>query len=62
MKTVFIASSRKWYAEVKHIKWRLDSFGVKGYYPYFKYHDETAELDPKIKKQLTHRFANYRCF
>jgi hypothetical protein len=53
MKTVFVASSRRYYPQVKAIKTRLDALGVKGFYPYFEYHDDRAEIDESIKKKLT---------
>ena len=34
MKSVFVASSRKFYDTVFEIKEKLDSIGVKGFYPY----------------------------
>ena len=53
MKTVFVASSRRYYDQVKEIKRQLDDFGVKGFYPYFDVHDDASELDEEKKKQLT---------
>lgn len=53
MKTVFVASSRKYYDKVKDIKRQLDDAGVKGFYPYFEYHDDRAEDDEEKKKELT---------
>lgn len=55
MKTVFVASSRKYYDQVKEIKDQLDRLGVKGFYPYFEYHDGSAEDDEEKKKELTLR-------
>jgi hypothetical protein len=55
MKSVFVASSRKYYDQVKEIKKRLDELGVKGYYPYFEYVDDQIEVDVETKKQLTLR-------
>lgn len=53
MKAVFVASSRKYYDEVREIKKELDARGVKGFYPYFEYHDEEVEADQEQKKKLT---------
>ncbi len=53
MKSFFVASSRKYYDTVKEIKKKLDVLGVKGYYPYFDFHDESIETNEEIKKQLT---------
>lgn len=53
MKTVFIASSRRYYDQVKTIKKELDAKGVKGFYPYFDFHTGEAENDEELKKKLT---------
>ncbi|MFH1405119.1 MAG: hypothetical protein ABIH21_03420 [Patescibacteria group bacterium] len=53
MKKVFVASSRKYYDQVKEIKEKLDELGVKGFYPYFDFHDDQVESDEETKKQLT---------
>src|SRR3989344_3799971 len=53
MKSIFVASSRKYYNTVKEIKRQLDSLGVKGYYPYFDFHDEAVETNEEAKKKLT---------
>ena len=53
MKTVFVASSRKYYADVREIKGRLDSAGVKGFYPYFDMPDE--KITDEEKKKITMR-------
>jgi len=53
MKTVFVASSRKFYDKVKEIKDRLDKLGIKGFYPYFDFHDDDVETDEELKKKLT---------
>ena len=51
MKTVFVASSRKYYDVVFRIKDRLEGLGVKGFYPY---EDETdIEDDFEKKKGVT---------
>lgn len=53
MKTVFVASSRKFYPIVKEIKSRLDELGVKGFYPYFEFGDDSIEDDEEEKKRVT---------
>jgi len=53
MKTVFVASSRKFYDIVKNIKSNLDKLGVKAYYPYFEFGDGFIENDEEKKKQVT---------
>ena len=53
MKSVFVASSRKFYDVVKEIKFRLDEFGVKGNYPYFELGDGSIENNEVMKKQVT---------
>ena len=53
MKTVFIASSRKYYDGVKAIKVQLDALGVKGFYPYFEL--TNIEEDEEAKKSATMR-------
>jgi len=53
MKKVFVASSRKFYDEVKILKSKLDGAGIEGFYPYFDYSDEEVEADQELKKQLT---------
>lgn len=53
MKSVFVASSRKYYDKIKEIKTKLDDLGIKGHYPYFDYHNESVENNEEIKKKLT---------
>ncbi|MBI2572980.1 hypothetical protein HYV86_03930 [Candidatus Woesearchaeota archaeon] len=53
MKSVFIASSRKYYDSVKEIKHTLDTLHVKGFYPDFDFQDERAEKNEELKKKLT---------
>jgi hypothetical protein len=53
MKTIFVASSRKYYDEIKKIKTKLDKLGVKGFYPYFEFDDESVEKNEALKKKLT---------
>jgi hypothetical protein len=53
MKTVFVASSKKFYEDVKKIKTKLDKLGVKGFYPYFEFDAEAAEKNEALKKKLT---------
>lgn len=53
MKSVFVASSRKFYDIVKDIKSRLDKLGIKGHYPYFELGDGSIENDEQKKKQVT---------
>lgn len=53
MKTVYIASSSKYYDQVKEIKKELDAKGVKGFYPYFEFHTTEADDDEELKKKLT---------
>lgn len=55
MKTVFVASSRKYYDDLKRIKQELDKLGVKGFYPYFEFNAESVEHDEELKKKLTLR-------
>lgn len=51
MKTVFVASSRKYYGTVFKIKEQLDELGVKGFYPYADKVD--IENNPEEKKNVT---------
>jgi hypothetical protein len=53
MKTVFVASSRKYYDMIKEIKRKLDKRGVKGFYLYFDFHDEAVESNEEQKRKLT---------
>lgn len=53
MKKVFVASSRKFYDEVKKIKAELDKREIVGFYPYFEYDDESVEKNKELKKKLT---------
>lgn len=51
MKSVFVASSRKYYNQVFAIRDKLEELGVKGFYPYI---DETdIEDNPEEKKKAT---------
>ncbi len=53
MKSVFVASSRKYYDKIKEIKTKLDDLGIKGHYPYFDFHNGSVENNEEIKKKLT---------
>lgn len=53
MKSVFVASSRRFYDLVKEIKSSLDKLNVKGYYPYFELGNGFVENDEDKKKQVT---------
>ena len=53
MKKVFVASSRKFYGEVKKLKKKLDAKEIIGFYPYFEFDDEEVERDDKLKQKLT---------
>ncbi len=54
MKSVFVASSRKYYDDIKLIKKELDKLGVKGNYPYFHLLDEGMSDEKKIETTLKH--------
>lgn len=51
MKTVFVASSRRFYDIIFKIKAQLDDLGVKGFYPYVDKVD--IESNPEEKKKVT---------
>ncbi len=53
MKKIFIASSRKFYDQVKTLKSKFDELGVIGFYPYFEFNGESVEKDEELKKELT---------
>ncbi len=55
MKKVFVASSRRFYDDVKKIKAELDARGVMGFYPYFEFGDGSIEMDEQAKKDVTLR-------
>lgn len=53
MKAVFVASSRRYYDDVKKIKEKLDELNVKGFYPYFDFNADSLEKDEEAKKKVT---------
>lgn len=52
---VFVASSRRFYDDVKKIKAELNARGVVGFYPYFEFGDGSIEMDEQAKKNVTLR-------
>jgi len=56
MKKVVVASSRKFYDEVRKLKAELDKRGINGFYPKFDFCDDSVEENEKLKKQLTLRY------
>jgi len=51
--TVFVATSKRFYAEAMEIVERLKNAGVKVHHPYFHLNPEEVDADPERKARVT---------